>query len=189
MAKYLLLKHYRGAPAPENNIPMDQWTPDEFETHVKFMHDFAARLQETGEFVNAEAVSPDGVWVRYDGHAVAPWPVLGLADSRARLPRLQRDTVHVFDVGVEGCRTASRGGLVAFAHQHDHGVAVSHFRVTRLAVRLAEDHPALEAECAFEELHRRADVLDGQVGVDIVHARRESARSTAHLRGGRGRRP
>jgi hypothetical protein len=72
MAKYLLLKHYRGAPAPENNIPMDQWTPDEFDAHVKFMHDFAARLQETGEFVNAEAVSPDGVWVRYDGEGRPP---------------------------------------------------------------------------------------------------------------------
>ena len=29
MAKYLLLKHYRGAPAPANDVPMDQWTPDE----------------------------------------------------------------------------------------------------------------------------------------------------------------
>ena len=29
MAKFLLLKHYRGAPAPVNDIPMDQWTPDE----------------------------------------------------------------------------------------------------------------------------------------------------------------
>ena len=29
MAKYLLLKHYRGAPAPDNDVPMDQWTPDE----------------------------------------------------------------------------------------------------------------------------------------------------------------
>src|SRR5205823_3839370 len=28
MAKYLLLKHYRGAPAPVNDVPMDQWTPD-----------------------------------------------------------------------------------------------------------------------------------------------------------------
>ena len=29
MAKYLLLKHYRGAPTPVNDAPMDQWTPDE----------------------------------------------------------------------------------------------------------------------------------------------------------------
>ncbi len=34
MAKYLLLKHYRGAPAPLNDIPMDQWTPDEVEAHI-----------------------------------------------------------------------------------------------------------------------------------------------------------
>ena len=67
MAKYLLLKHYRGAPAAVNDIPMDQWAPDEVETHIKFMQDFAARLEETGEFVDAQALSPDGVWVRYDG--------------------------------------------------------------------------------------------------------------------------
>ena len=29
MAKYLLLKHYRGAPAPVNDVPMDRWTPEE----------------------------------------------------------------------------------------------------------------------------------------------------------------
>ena len=34
MAKYLLLKHYRGAPAPVNDVPMDQWTPDEVEAHI-----------------------------------------------------------------------------------------------------------------------------------------------------------
>ena len=67
MAKYLLLKHYRGAPAPVNNIPMDQWAPDEVETHIKFMQDFAAKLERDGEFVDAQALSPDGVWVRSDG--------------------------------------------------------------------------------------------------------------------------
>ncbi|ANS31930.1 hypothetical protein R1CP_36620 (plasmid) [Rhodococcus opacus] len=29
MAKYLLLKHYRGAPASANDVPLDQWTPEE----------------------------------------------------------------------------------------------------------------------------------------------------------------
>jgi hypothetical protein len=29
MAKYLLLKHYRGAPAPVNDVPMDRWTAEE----------------------------------------------------------------------------------------------------------------------------------------------------------------
>jgi hypothetical protein len=72
MAKYLLLKHYRGAPAPEHNVPMDQWTPEEFDAHVAFMHDFAARLETTGEFVDGQALSPDGMWVRSDGEGRPP---------------------------------------------------------------------------------------------------------------------
>jgi hypothetical protein len=49
MAKYLLLKHHRGGPAPAVDwAPMDQWTPDEVDAHVQFMRDFAARLEETG---------------------------------------------------------------------------------------------------------------------------------------------
>ncbi|HSK91174.1 MAG TPA: YciI family protein [Euzebyales bacterium] len=45
MAKYLLLKHYRGAPAAVNDVPMDQWTPEEVSAHVQYTHDFAARLE------------------------------------------------------------------------------------------------------------------------------------------------
>ena len=53
MAKSLLLKHYRGGPASAvDYTPMDQWTPDEVDAHVQFMRDFAARLDETGEFVD-----------------------------------------------------------------------------------------------------------------------------------------
>ena len=38
MAKYLLLKHYRGGPVPAVAFaPMDQWTPDEVDAHVQFM--------------------------------------------------------------------------------------------------------------------------------------------------------
>ena len=72
MAKYLLLKHYRGAPAPENNVPMDQWTPEEVDAHIKFMQDFGARLEATGELVGAEAVAAEGMWVRYDGEGKPP---------------------------------------------------------------------------------------------------------------------
>ncbi len=72
MAKYLLLKHYRGAPAAVNNVPMDQWTPEEVSAHIKFMQDFAAKLQRTGEFVDAQALSPDGVWVRSQGDGRPP---------------------------------------------------------------------------------------------------------------------
>jgi hypothetical protein len=60
MAKYLLLKHYRGAPASVNNVPMDQWTPEEISAHVQYMNDFAARLEGTGEYVDGQALAPRG---------------------------------------------------------------------------------------------------------------------------------
>jgi hypothetical protein len=72
MAKYLLLKHYRGAPAPVNDVPMDQWTPEEVDAHMQYMRDFAARLQETGEFVDSQALAPEGAWVRYGGEGRPP---------------------------------------------------------------------------------------------------------------------
>lgn len=72
MAKYLFLKHYRGAPAAVEDIPMDQWTPQEVDDHIRFMQEFGARLEETGELVDAQALSPDGLWVRYDGPGRPP---------------------------------------------------------------------------------------------------------------------
>ena len=72
MAKYLLLKHYRGAPAAVNNIPMDQWAPAEVEAHIKYMNDFAAKLEASGEFVDGQALAPEGAWVRYDGEGKPP---------------------------------------------------------------------------------------------------------------------
>ena len=72
MPKYLLLKHYRGAPAAVNDVPMDQWTPDEIDDHVRFMNDVAARLEATGEYVDSQALAPEGLWVRYDGAGRPP---------------------------------------------------------------------------------------------------------------------
>ena len=72
MAKYLLLKHYRGAPAAVNDVRMDQWTPDEISAHVQYMSDFADRLRETGEFVDEQALSDQGMWVRFDGEGRPP---------------------------------------------------------------------------------------------------------------------
>ena len=72
MARYLMLKHYRGAPAAENDVPMAQWTPAEVDAHVRYMDDFAAKCQRTGEFVDSQALSPDGMWVRSDGTGRPP---------------------------------------------------------------------------------------------------------------------
>lgn len=72
MAKYLLLKHYRGAPAAVNDAPMETWTPDEVEAHIGFMRDFSERLVGTGEWVDGQALAPEGFWVRYDGEGRPP---------------------------------------------------------------------------------------------------------------------
>ena len=93
--KYLLLKHYRGAPAPENDIPMDQWTQDEIQDHIRYMQDFATKLEGTGEFVDGQALSPDGVWVRSDadgGEAVVDGPFAETKDLIAGWMVIDVDT-------------------------------------------------------------------------------------------------
>jgi hypothetical protein len=73
MTKYLLLKHYRGGPVPFVHFDsMDQWTPAEVDAHIKFMQDFAAKLEETGEFVDGQALAAEGTFVRYDGEGRPP---------------------------------------------------------------------------------------------------------------------
>ncbi|MBS45835.1 MAG: hypothetical protein CMH83_22210 [Nocardioides sp.] len=72
MAKYLLLKHYRGGRPATNDVPMDQWTPEEVEAHMAFMRDFATRLEQTGEYVDGQALAQDGFWVRHDGPGRPP---------------------------------------------------------------------------------------------------------------------
>jgi len=72
MAKYLLLKHYRGAPRSVNDVTMDQWTPAEVEAHMAYMNNFAKKLEDTGEYVSSQALAPGGMWVRYDGENKPP---------------------------------------------------------------------------------------------------------------------
>jgi hypothetical protein len=72
MAKYLLLKHYRGAPAAVNDVPMAHWTPEEISAHVRYMEDFTNRLRETGEYVDSQALAPVGTFVRHDGEGRPP---------------------------------------------------------------------------------------------------------------------
>ncbi|MEI2774567.1 MAG: YciI family protein [Tetrasphaera sp.] len=73
MAKYLLLKHYRGGPKPVADYgAMDQWTPQEVDAHLGYMRDFAGRLTDSGEFVDGQALAEDGAFVRYDGPGKPP---------------------------------------------------------------------------------------------------------------------
>ncbi len=74
MAKYLMLKHYRrnSGPADLVDVPMQEWTPAEIDAHMAFMADFAARLEQTGEFIDGQALAPEGTFVRYGGPGQPP---------------------------------------------------------------------------------------------------------------------
>ena len=51
---------------------MGQWAPQEVDDHVRYMHEFADRLTSTGEFVDGQALAPEGTWVRSDGEGRPP---------------------------------------------------------------------------------------------------------------------
>ena len=76
MAKYLLLKHYRRSTGPEpsevGKVPMSDWSPQELSDHIAFMNQVADDLRERGEYVDGQALSQDGVWVRGDGAGKPP---------------------------------------------------------------------------------------------------------------------
>ena len=72
MPKYLILKHYTGGPEQATHAPMDEWTADEVEAHMSFQHEVSRILRESGEFVDAQALSPQGAWVQYGGPDAAP---------------------------------------------------------------------------------------------------------------------
>src|SRR5690349_10770582 len=73
MPQYLLLKHYNGGHEPHPGCaPLSEWTPEEFATHVAFQREVADRLRESGEFVDAQALTPGGSWVRYGGPDAPP---------------------------------------------------------------------------------------------------------------------
>ncbi len=73
MPKYLLLKHYRGTPEPHRPVPpMDQWAPEDVEAHMAFLRHVSELLEESGELVDAQALTTAQTWVRFDGAGAAP---------------------------------------------------------------------------------------------------------------------
>ena len=73
MPKYLLLKHYRGGPEPHRPVPpMDQWAAQDVEAHIAFLRHVSELLEENGEYVDAQALTPARTWVRYGGPDAAP---------------------------------------------------------------------------------------------------------------------
>jgi hypothetical protein len=73
MPKFLILKHYNGGPEQHPNcVPMSEWTADEIRDHIAFQHQVADMLRERGEFVDAQALSPEGAFVQYGGKDAPP---------------------------------------------------------------------------------------------------------------------
>jgi hypothetical protein len=73
MPKYLLLKHYRGGPESHRSMPpMDEWAPEDVEAHITFQRHVIAMLEESGEYVEAQALTPARTYVRYGGPDAAP---------------------------------------------------------------------------------------------------------------------
>jgi len=73
MPKYLLLKHYRGGPEQHRpSPPMSEWAPEDVDAHMTFLREVARVLRETGEYVDAQALTPTQTWVRYGGPDAAP---------------------------------------------------------------------------------------------------------------------
>ena len=100
--KYLLLKHYRTDPAHALDcVPMDQWTPQEVDAHMQYMRDFAARLEGTGEWVDGQALSPEGAFVRYDGEGRPPVTDGPFAETKDLIAGWMVIDVESFDRAVE----------------------------------------------------------------------------------------
>ena len=73
MPKFLLLKHYQGAPEAHHPIPpMDEWAPEDVEAHLAFMRNITALLQERGEYVDVQGLTQAQTWVRYGGPDAEP---------------------------------------------------------------------------------------------------------------------
>src|SRR5215218_5834511 len=124
MAKYLLLKHYRGAPAPVNDLPMEQWAPEELSAHVQYMRDFAARLERTGEFVDAQALSPEGTFVRYGGEGRPPVTDGPFAETKDLIAGWMVIDVETYERALElaGELSAAPGAPVPGRAPDHHGV-------------------------------------------------------------------
>ena len=97
---------------------------------MQYMRDFAARLEETGEFVDAQALSPEGTFVRYDGEGrppvtdgpfaetkdlIAGWMVIDVESLRAGA-RAGRRAVGGSGRGWEADPRMARGAAVPGAH-------------------------------------------------------------------------
>jgi hypothetical protein len=80
---------------------MDRWTPEEVSAHIKYMQDFAGRLEDTGEFVDSQALSPEGTFVRYDGEGRPPVTDGPFAETKDLIAGWMAIDVETYDRALE----------------------------------------------------------------------------------------
>ena len=55
--RFLLMMH---APRGTGDYQINSWSPDDLKAHIGFMHDFNVALKKSGEFVDAQGLTPPG---------------------------------------------------------------------------------------------------------------------------------
>ena len=95
MPKYLLLKHYRGAPAPHHPIPeMDQWDPADIDAHLdRAPVGIAAAATVVGVAGTVTSVAAGVLGLSAYDRALVDQAVLPLDDVHAQVDRLVAMTV------------------------------------------------------------------------------------------------
>jgi hypothetical protein len=165
LAKYLLLKHYRGGPAPAVDwAPMDQWMPDKVDAHMQFMRDFAAGGRHAPAVLPVRAPIPDTGLGRRAHAARGRRP--DHESDRTGLPRAGGDHGPANQQGqadrlgcpvqpVRGCPTVLRVLYLVFneGYSGDVDLAAEAIRLTRqLAAKT--NHEEVAGLLALMPLHR-----------------------------------
>jgi hypothetical protein len=55
--RYMLMMH---APRGTGDYQIGQWAPEDFKAHIAFMQEYNRRLQEAGEYVDVQGLTPPG---------------------------------------------------------------------------------------------------------------------------------
>jgi hypothetical protein len=114
MAKYLLLKYYRGGPEPVGETLVGA-TAEEVQAHVDHMGTLNAELQERGEFVDAQGLAPNGTFVRgggRDGAPVTDGPFAETKDLIAGFWIVDVDSeARAYEIAARGSSAPGKGGV------------------------------------------------------------------------------
>lgn len=113
MAKYLLLKYYRGGPEPVGEMLVGA-TADEVQAHQDHMSTLNRELQDRGEFVDAQGLAPTGTFIRGGGSGGAPvtdGPFAETKDLIAGFWIVDVDSeARAYEIAARGSSAPGRGG-------------------------------------------------------------------------------